>query len=204
VALAEQQAAAEAETARLAQEQADAAAQQERAAQVAAQRQTRRPAAQPARSSQRAPAPAAMPASDCHPSYEGECLPIDASDVDCAGGGGNGPVYAQMNDIRVVGPDEYALDRDNDKAACESDDREEAQPDPELAPEPEAEEAPPPAESTCHPSYEGECLPIDVSDVDCVDGDGDGPVYAYTHNIRVVGPDVFDLDGNGDKLGCEP
>jgi hypothetical protein len=200
VALAEQQAAAEAEAARLAQEQADAAAQQEREAQVAAQRQTRRPAAQPARSSQRAPAPAAAPASDCHPSYEGECLPNDASDVDCIRGTGKGPVYAYNEDIRIVGPDVFGLDGDDDGLGCDSRDRDGPAPEPEPAP---LEEAPPPAESTCHPSYEGECLPIDASDVDCVDGDGNGPVYAYTHNIRVVGPDVFDLDADDDGLGCD-
>lgn len=53
----------------------------------------------------------------CHPSYEGECVPI-TSDADCAGGSGNGPAYVQ-GPVRVVGPDEYDLDRDGDGIACE-------------------------------------------------------------------------------------
>ncbi len=53
----------------------------------------------------------------CHASYTGVCVPI-ASDVDCAGGSGNGPAYVQ-GPIRVVGPDVYGLDRDGDGIACE-------------------------------------------------------------------------------------
>jgi hypothetical protein len=41
-----------------------------------------------------------------------------ASDVDCAGGSGNGPAYVQ-GPFSVVGPDVYDLDRDNDGIACE-------------------------------------------------------------------------------------
>lgn len=54
---------------------------------------------------------------DCHPSYQGACVPI-ASDVDCAGGSGNGPQYV-IGPVYVVGPDEYGLDRDGDGVACE-------------------------------------------------------------------------------------
>lgn len=54
----------------------------------------------------------------CHPSYEGACVPADASDVDCAGGNGNGPQYVR-GPVYVVGPDEYELDRDGDGIACE-------------------------------------------------------------------------------------
>lgn len=54
----------------------------------------------------------------CHPSYEGRCVPY-ASDVDCAGGGGNGPEYVR-GPVRVVGPDVYDLDRDGDGIACEN------------------------------------------------------------------------------------
>lgn len=54
--------------------------------------------------------------SGCHPSYD-PCVPI-ASDVDCEGGGGNGPVYVR-GPIRVIGPDVYRLDRDGDGIACE-------------------------------------------------------------------------------------
>ena len=56
-------------------------------------------------------------AQDCHPSYAGACVPI-ASDVDCAGGSGNGPEYV-AGPITVVGPDVYGLDRDGDGVACE-------------------------------------------------------------------------------------
>lgn len=51
----------------------------------------------------------------------------------------------------------------------------------------------------CHSSYEP-CLPI-VSDVDC-EGVGDGPVY--TGPVRVIGPDEYGLDRDGNGLGCEP
>lgn len=61
----------------------------------------------------------APPTSDgCHPSYEGECVSPNASDVDCEGGNGNGPEYS--GPVRVVGPDEYDLDRDGDGYGCES------------------------------------------------------------------------------------
>lgn len=53
---------------------------------------------------------------NCHPSYEGACVPI-TSDVDCAGGSGNGPAY--VGRVIVVGPDEYELDRDGDGIACD-------------------------------------------------------------------------------------
>lgn len=52
----------------------------------------------------------------CHPSYSG-CVPM-ASDVDCAGGSGNGPAYAS-GPIQVIGPDVFDLDRDGDGVACE-------------------------------------------------------------------------------------
>jgi hypothetical protein len=52
----------------------------------------------------------------CDPNYSG-CVPI-ASDVDCAGGGGNGPAYVQ-GPIRVIGSDIYGLDGDGDGIACE-------------------------------------------------------------------------------------
>ena len=61
------------------------------------------------------PVPLAEPADECHPSYE-PCVPI-TSDVDCASGNGNGPAYTGT--VRVIGPDEYDLDRDGDGVACE-------------------------------------------------------------------------------------
>jgi hypothetical protein len=53
----------------------------------------------------------------CDPNYAGACVPI-ASDVDCAGGSGNGPAYFD-GVARVVGQDIYGLDRDGDGYACE-------------------------------------------------------------------------------------
>lgn len=55
--------------------------------------------------------------SDCHPNYQGACVPI-ASDVDCAGGSGNGPAYVR-GPVQVVGKDVYGLDRDGDGIGCE-------------------------------------------------------------------------------------
>jgi resuscitation-promoting factor RpfB len=52
----------------------------------------------------------------CDPNYTG-CVPI-ASDVDCAGGSGNGPAYV-AGPVQVVGTDVYGLDRDKDGVACE-------------------------------------------------------------------------------------
>lgn len=61
--------------------------------------------------------PVVLMAQACHPSYEGECVPI-TSDADCASGSGNGPAYVR-GPVRVVGPDDYGLDRDGDGIACE-------------------------------------------------------------------------------------
>jgi len=55
----------------------------------------------------------------CDPNYSGACVPI-ASDVDCAGGSGNGPAYVQ-GPVQVVGTDIYGLDRDGDGIGCEDD-----------------------------------------------------------------------------------
>lgn len=51
----------------------------------------------------------------CDPNYTG-CVPI-ASDVDCAGGSGNGPAYTGT--VQVIGVDIYDLDGDGDGWACE-------------------------------------------------------------------------------------
>ena len=56
--------------------------------------------------------------SQCDPNYTGACVPI-ASDVDCAGGSGDGPAYVQ-GPVRVVGTDIYGLDRDGDGTGCDS------------------------------------------------------------------------------------
>jgi PASTA domain-containing protein len=65
--------------------------------------------------------------------------------------------------------------------------------------------APPPTAppQRCHPSYEGECLKVGIGDYDCAGGSGNGPNYVEA-TVRVVGPDEFDLDRDGDGLGCEP
>ena len=43
------------------------------------------------------------------------CIPSGVSDVDCAGGGGDGPVWVQ-GPVKVTGADPYGLDRD----ACDA------------------------------------------------------------------------------------
>jgi hypothetical protein len=60
---------------------------------------------------------------------------------------------------------------------------------------------PPPQAQNCHPSYAGACLDPNCSDYDCAGGSGNGP--CYTGPVRVVGPDVYDLDRDNDGLGCE-
>lgn len=57
-------------------------------------------------------------AEECDSNYSGACVPTD-SDVDCAGGSGNGPSYVQ-GPVTVVGNDIYDLDRDGNGVACES------------------------------------------------------------------------------------
>jgi hypothetical protein len=69
-------------------------------------------------------------------------------------------------------------------------------PKPTPTPEPEPEPA-----GDCHPSYAGACLDPTASDYDCASGSGNGP--KYTGRVTVVGPDVFDLDRDGDGIGCE-
>ena len=53
---------------------------------------------------------------ECDSNYSG-CVPI-ASDVDSAGGPGNGPEYVK-GPIKVIGKDIYGLDRDRNGIACE-------------------------------------------------------------------------------------
>lgn len=63
------------------------------------------------------PTPAPQPKNNCDPNYSGACVPI-ASDVDCAGGSGNGPAYV-AGPVYVTGSDIYGLDRDGDGIGCE-------------------------------------------------------------------------------------
>ena len=60
--------------------------------------------------------PTAAPPNECDPNYT-PCVPID-SDVDCAGGSGNGPSYVR-GPVRVIGRDIYGLDRNGDGIGCE-------------------------------------------------------------------------------------
>jgi hypothetical protein len=55
-------------------------------------------------------------ASQCDPNYSG-CVPI-ASDVDCAGGRGNGPAYVK-GPVTIIGKDIYKLDGDHNGIGCE-------------------------------------------------------------------------------------
>ena len=58
-------------------------------------------------------------AQECDPNYTNPpCVPI-ASDVDCAGGSGNGPAYVR-GPVRIIGRDVYRLDRDGDGIGCEN------------------------------------------------------------------------------------
>lgn len=47
--------------------------------------------------------------------------------------------------------------------------------------------------AACHSSYAGRCVPVGP-DLDCADIGGP---------VRVVGPDTYRLDGDGDGTGCE-
>lgn len=57
------------------------------------------------------------------------------------------------------------------------------------------------AEDACDPNYTGACVPI-ASDVDCSSGKGNGPAYVRGP-VTVVGTDIYDLDRDGDGVGCE-
>ncbi|MEY2463748.1 MAG: hypothetical protein QOH64_1886 [Acidimicrobiaceae bacterium] len=64
-----------------------------------------------------APPETSAPQPDCTPGYD-PCIP-PGSDVDCAGGSGDGPRYV-TGPVTVTGSDPYKLDRDHDGIACES------------------------------------------------------------------------------------
>jgi hypothetical protein len=68
-----------------------------------------------------------------------------------------------------------------------------------LHPRPAATPAPAP-QPNCDPNYSG-CLNPNASDYDCVGGSGNGPYY--TGQVRVLGVDHFDLDRDGDGIGCD-
>jgi hypothetical protein len=72
-------------------------------------------------------------------------------------------------------------------------------PPPPPSPEPPPTTTPAP---NCDPSYPDVCLYPAVEDYDCAGGSGNGPEYVEGP-IRVRPPDPFDLDREGDGVGCE-
>jgi hypothetical protein len=66
-----------------------------------------------------APPPTSEPEPEvsCHPSYD-PCLDPNATDYDCDGGSGDGPMYTGF--VTIKGPDDYDLDSDGDGTGCES------------------------------------------------------------------------------------
>jgi hypothetical protein len=79
-------------------------------------RTTRAPVPEPTRTPRQTPRPKKTKSS-CDPNYSGACVPI-ASDVDCAGGSGNGPAYLSEA-AKITGSDIYDLDADGDGWGCE-------------------------------------------------------------------------------------
>jgi len=67
------------------------------------------------------------------------------------------------------------------------------------APEPQPEPAPQPS-GDCNPNYDP-CVPNDPVDVDCEGGNGNGPSYV-AGPVTVIGVDVYELDRDGDGIGC--
>jgi hypothetical protein len=55
---------------------------------------------------------------NCDPSYPDVCLQDGIGDYDCAGGSGNGPNYVS-GPIRVLPPDPFGLDGNNDGYGCQ-------------------------------------------------------------------------------------
>lgn len=61
---------------------------------------------------------AELTAEECDPNYSG-CLDPNASDYDCSGGSGDGPLYT--GEVQVLGVDHYGLDEEGDGIGCEGD-----------------------------------------------------------------------------------
>ncbi len=55
--------------------------------------------------------------------------------------------------------------------------------------------------SSCDPNYSGACVPV-ASDVNCVDGSGNGPAYVQGP-VTVIGTDIYKFDSDGNGTGCE-
>lgn len=54
----------------------------------------------------------------------------------------------------------------------------------------------------CDPAYPDTCLQDGIGDYDCAGGSVNGPNYARGP-VRVLPPDPFSLDRDGDGIGCE-
>jgi hypothetical protein len=52
----------------------------------------------------------------------------------------------------------------------------------------------------CDENY-SDCVPV-ADDVDCAGGTGDGPAYVEGP-VEVIGDDIYELDANGNDVGCE-
>ncbi|HET7121088.1 MAG TPA: hypothetical protein VFI17_07540 [Solirubrobacterales bacterium] len=104
---------------RLARAEADVASYTHRLAAVTA-REEREAAAEARRAEERAEEEAEeqeeAAAEECDPNYSG-CLDPYASDYDCEGGSGDGPLYTGT--VEVLGVDHYGLDEDSDGIGCE-------------------------------------------------------------------------------------
>jgi hypothetical protein len=79
----------------------------------------------------------------------------------------------------------------------------ESAPSPEesAGPEPTTVERTPAAERDCTPGYDP-CLPP-ASDYDCRGGSGNGPAYTGRVAVDPALGDPYDLDRDGDGIGCE-
>lgn len=58
------------------------------------------------------------------------------------------------------------------------------------------------AQTNCNPSYPSVCLQDGIGDYDCEGGSGNGPNYVQGP-ITVRQPDPFDLDRDGNGVGCQ-
>jgi len=95
----------------------DALLTREAREQEAEERRAAKQAAQEEREAQRElEAIEEQEAEECNPNYSG-CLDPYASDYDCEGGSGDGPLYTGT--VEVTGYDEYGLDDDGDGIGCD-------------------------------------------------------------------------------------
>ena len=60
----------------------------------------------------------------------------------------------------------------------------------------------PSTSSGCDPSYPDVYIPVGAADYDCAGGSGNGPNY-IKGPLRVLPPDPYDLDRDGNGIGCE-